>query len=380
MNRHGAMVLNICGNVLCNEHDAQDAFQATFLVLASRAHSIQRPDALASWLLGVAQRVAVRARADGARRREREKRAVETKVDRDENRPEAWPELHEEIARLPERYRQPVVLCYLEGLSTEAAALRLGCPHGTVLSRLARARDRLRSGLTRRGMAPPAGLLIAGLAPEATRAAIPAALLEATVQASLRFAKQPATAASLSSTTAMALARGVMTTMMLTKLKILGAAAVACLLAMGGFHALARQFDGDAPGASGQAAGVEKQSGSRQVALFRTVDRLQADLARSAQLNAQLRKELDELRVNLEAIRAAQSEAVITKAPPTKAKKEMPAKPQAAQQGSYTQVGNLIVAASARGDKVVAYRVDSGKVRSLRLGMRRTLRLKWYPL
>lgn len=71
---------------------------------------------------------------------------------------------------------------------------------------------------------------------------------------------------------------------------------------------------------------------------------------------------------------------MITKAPPTKAKKEMPAKPQAAQQGSYTQVGNLIVAASARGDKVVAYRVDSGKVRSLRLGMRRTLRLKWYPL
>jgi len=241
--RHGPMVLDVCGNILRNPHDAQDAFQATFLILASRAGSIRRRDALASWLLGVARRVALRSRADVTRRLVYERRAAETKADRQENPPESRPELHEEIGRLPERYREPVVLCYLEGLSTEAAALRLGCPHGTVLSRLSRARDRLRGGLTRRGLALPAGLLVAGLSPEAAKAAIPADLLSATVRASLKFAEQPA-AAALSSTTAVALARRVIYTMMITKLKILGATVVACVLALGSLQTSALEFGG----------------------------------------------------------------------------------------------------------------------------------------
>ena len=138
--RHGPMVLDVCGHIVCDSHDAQDAFQATFLVLAARAGSIRRRDALAGWLMGVARRVALRSRADAARRRLHERRAAEKQAERDGDPPASWPELHEEIDRLPVRYREPVVLCYLEGVTTEAAALRLGCPHGTVLSRLSRAR------------------------------------------------------------------------------------------------------------------------------------------------------------------------------------------------------------------------------------------------
>ena len=164
--RHGPMVLNVCSNVLRDSNDAQDAFQATFLVLASRAGSIRQSDALAGWLLGVARRVAVRSRMDLARRRANEGRAAEMKADLKHDRAESWPELHEEIDRLPQRYREPVVLCYLEGLSTDAAALRLGCPKGTVLSRLSRARERLQGRLTRRGLAPSLGPLFAGIAPE----------------------------------------------------------------------------------------------------------------------------------------------------------------------------------------------------------------------
>jgi hypothetical protein len=112
--------------------------------------------------------------------------------------PESWPELHEEIRRLPERYRVPVVLCYLEGLSTDAVATRLGCPKGTVLSRLSRARERLRGRLARRGLALPTPSLFGGRAPRAAPAAIPPRLLTAAVRASLTFVEQPAIAACLS--------------------------------------------------------------------------------------------------------------------------------------------------------------------------------------
>ena len=140
--RHGPMVLGLCRQALGNSHDAEDAFQATFLVLARKAASVRKADSVASWLHGVALRVARRAKTDLARRREYERRSAEMKAmepERAQGRPDSWPELHEEIARLPKRYREPVVLCYLEGQSTEVAAQRLGCPRGTILSRLSRA-------------------------------------------------------------------------------------------------------------------------------------------------------------------------------------------------------------------------------------------------
>ena len=178
--RHGPMVLGVCREVLGNSHDAQDAFQATFLVLARKAGSVRKADSVASWLHGVALRVAMRAKAEAARRRVYERRSAAMKaaeLERQGGSPEGWPELHEEIARLPERYREPVVLCYLEGLTTEEAALRIGCPHGTILSRLSRARERLRGQLDRRGLASSAALLTTGLTPRAT-AALPAGLLD----------------------------------------------------------------------------------------------------------------------------------------------------------------------------------------------------------
>src|SRR4051812_22066785 len=127
--RHGPMVLGVCREILGNAHDAQDAFQATFLVLARKAGSVRNADSLASWLHGVALRVAIRARAAAARRRVYERRGAAIKaaeLQRRSGTTEWWPDLHEEIARLPERYREPVVLYYLEGLTTEDAALRIG--------------------------------------------------------------------------------------------------------------------------------------------------------------------------------------------------------------------------------------------------------------
>jgi len=215
--RHGPMVLDVCRNVLRDPHDAQDAFQATFLVLASRAGSIRRRDALASWLLGVARRVAARSRADLARRRAYEGRAAEMRAPHEADRRESWPELHEEIGRLPERYRGPVVLCYLEGLSTEAAALRLGCPKGTVLSRLARARDKLRLGLTRRGVALPAAALTAVLSSRSASARISPSLCDITTRAAIHFAAGQAARDAISVST-MTLAQEVLRSMLFQKL------------------------------------------------------------------------------------------------------------------------------------------------------------------
>jgi RNA polymerase sigma factor (sigma-70 family) len=155
--RHGPMVLGVCQAILGDRHDAEDACQAAFLVLARRAGTIRRGDAVASWLYGVARRIAVRARRDLARRRELERRRLaQTARSEPASAPpaEPWPELYEELDRLPESFRSAVVLCDLEGHSYEQAAGLLGCPIGTVQSRLSRGRERLRGHLERRGITP----------------------------------------------------------------------------------------------------------------------------------------------------------------------------------------------------------------------------------
>ncbi len=185
--RHGPMVRRVCGEVLGNHHDAEDAFQATFLVLARQVGAIRRRDSLASWLYGVALRVSACARSAAARRRRHERswgalRAVQ-RGDETESREDLGPLLHAEIGRLAERYRAPVVLCYLEGRTCEEAARLLRCPVGTVKSRLATARRRLRHRLER---LEPVGLAESiekdqGIVP--VLAAVPAGLVEATVRA-----------------------------------------------------------------------------------------------------------------------------------------------------------------------------------------------------
>ena len=160
--RHGALVLGVCRRVLRDAHAAEDAFQATFLVLACKARSV-RQQTIAAWLHRVALRIALRARRGQARRAIRERPLLQepmvAEVDRQEG-PELRSILDDELARLPERLRLPVLLCYVEGHTTAQVAKLLHCPRGTVLSRLATARQRLSLRLAKRGV----GLAAAGVA------------------------------------------------------------------------------------------------------------------------------------------------------------------------------------------------------------------------
>ena len=236
---HGSMVLHVCRRILGDRHDAEDAAQATFLVFARYASSIRRTDSVASWLYGVAARVSTRARRDDARRRLRERRGAARTMatprdDRDNS--DHWPELYEELDRLPERFRLPIVLCHLEGLTYEQAARRLGCPVRTVQSRLTRGRARLRDRLARRGLAPA----IAALARDAARVAVPATWKHATVTAAVRHATG-AGAAAIPSSVAL-LAQGAAQAMRLHRLMKLAAALflLAVIAAGAGMGMLAR--------------------------------------------------------------------------------------------------------------------------------------------
>ena len=184
VDRHGPMVLRVCRSVLRDPHEAEDAFQATFLVLMRRSGSLWVRDSLGPWLHQVAYRVASCAHSAAIRRRRHERRAAELVGPRlrEEDRDDLGDVLHDEVNRLPWGCRVAVVLCYFEGLSPEQAAQQLGCPVGTVQSRLARGRERLRSRLTRRGLSPALG---AGVAAESVQASPPTALVEATIRAAM---------------------------------------------------------------------------------------------------------------------------------------------------------------------------------------------------
>lgn len=181
MRRHGGMVLGVCRRTLGREQDAEDAFQATFLVLMRKAPSLSRPNLLGNWLYGVAYRIARKMRNATIGQREREAAMVDlpAREDDDTNWRELRPILDDEVQRLPERYRTPLVLFYLEGKSAEEIATALGRPRGTVLSQLARGRERLRGQLTRRKLIVSSGLLAALPARTASAdAAIPEPLLD----------------------------------------------------------------------------------------------------------------------------------------------------------------------------------------------------------
>jgi RNA polymerase sigma factor (sigma-70 family) len=219
--RHGPMVLGVCQRLLRNHHDAEDAFQATFLVFVRKAASISSRDAVANWLYGVAYNVAQKARALSVRRGAREKQVT------DMPEPEAAPRerdgenlralLDQEVSRLPDKYRAPVVLCDLQGKTRNEAASQLGLREGTVSSRLSRARTMLAKRLARRGLALTAGSVAALLGAEAAPAAVPASLAAATVKAAGLFAAGPA-AGAIPVPVAI-LAEGVMKMMSLSKLK-----------------------------------------------------------------------------------------------------------------------------------------------------------------
>jgi RNA polymerase sigma factor (sigma-70 family) len=224
MARHGPMVYAVCRRVLRDAHEAEDACQATFLVLARKAGSLRRPELLANWLYGVAYRAARKAQRQVARHGAH---AIQGAAMRSsDSRPDevVWedlrPVLDGELDRLPGKFRAPVVLCYLEGLTAEEAGHKLGCPRGTILSRLSRARAKLRKRLLRRGLALSAGLLGFLLAEYVTATEpLTVKFIRATARAARAFARgQPAAMKGIPGNSA-ALAAAILRGMFLAKIK-----------------------------------------------------------------------------------------------------------------------------------------------------------------
>ena len=212
LRRHGPMVLGVCRRVLANPHDAEDAFQATFLILVRKAATIQPRHLVCRWLYGVAYRTALKARQAARRRREREQivgqmRSCQSEVGESV---ELRALLDREITRLPEKYRSAVILCELDGLSRKEAARLLGLPEGTLSSRLAAARNRLARRFSRHGRLLSAGAVSLLLAREAH--AVPVSLLKST--------EQMAAASGLVPPHVLTLVEGVLTTMWLSKFKM----------------------------------------------------------------------------------------------------------------------------------------------------------------
>jgi RNA polymerase sigma factor (sigma-70 family) len=277
LNRHGPMVMGVCRRVLRDRQDAEDAFQATFLVFAGKAGSVSTPDALAGWLYRVAYRTALEARARNARRRGKEQQM------KDLPHPESEPEdghrellalLDRELDRLPDKYRVPVVLCELEGRGRKDVARLLGLPEGTLSWRLAQAKKMLAKRLSRHGLAIPGGALAAAMAP----GAVSAQLRASTVKAAMSAGAVPAGV--------LTVAEGVIKAMLLTKLKITVCAAALMLLA--------------GVGATGLTYRATAQQPRQETAL---AGRPQADDLESLRLEIEaLRKELRAMRDRFKAL------------------------------------------------------------------------------
>jgi RNA polymerase sigma factor (sigma-70 family) len=220
--RHASMVWGVCRRVLPNYHDAEDAFQATFLVFVRKAASITSRELIANWLYGVAHQTALKARATSARRCARERQVMEMAVPAVAEQDNLWHDLHplldEELSRLPDKYRAVIVLCDLEGKTRKETARQLGVPEGTVASRLAAARVMLAKRLKQRGIALSGGVLAAVLSQQAASAGVPTAVVSSTIKAAAGFVAGPAAAGVISVKVAV-LTEGVLKAMFVTKLK-----------------------------------------------------------------------------------------------------------------------------------------------------------------
>lgn len=234
--RHAAMVWGVCRRLLRNHHDAEDAFQATFLVLVRKVADVPR-QAVANWLYGVARQTAVRLRATAAKRGRRETQVVnmpEPTVAED-CAADVQSLLDEELGRLPDYYRGVVVLCDLEGLTRREAARQLGIPEGSVASRLARARVMLAKRLARRGVVFSGGSIAAVLSAGSASASAPPALVASTIKAVTLVAAGQAPAAGVVSTKVAALTEGVINAMLIARIRgvVVALAMAACMLAAG---------------------------------------------------------------------------------------------------------------------------------------------------
>jgi RNA polymerase sigma factor (sigma-70 family) len=260
VHRHGPMVMGVCRRVL-GHADAEDAFQATFLVLARKAATIRPRGHVAAWLHAVARRTAAKARGAALRRAGRE-RQLERLPEPAAPAPagcELPAQVDEELGRLPERYRMAILLCGIEGRSYRDAARQLGCAEGTVGSWLCRAREMLAARLCRRGLAVPAGALAAALAQSSVRAA--PGVARAASRAACLFASGQA--AGVAAPGAVTLAEGVLSAMLSSKLKVASAVLLALFIAAGGICSLraARRPDAVPPLPAGPRAAVAPDNG-----------------------------------------------------------------------------------------------------------------------
>jgi RNA polymerase sigma factor (sigma-70 family) len=233
--RHGAMVMGVCLRVARNQQDAEDAFQAAFLILVRKAASIGSRELIGNWLYGVAYNTALKAKAANMKRRIREKQVTE--LPEPALAEESWNDdlkvlIDQELSRLPTKYRIPILLCELEGKSRKEAAEILGCPEGSLSSRLARAKTMLAKRLARHGLAVSGGSLGAALAQNAASACVPPSIAAVTIKTATLVATGQATVGMISPKVA-ALIEGVLKVMLLSKLKIGAIWLVMSLLAFG---------------------------------------------------------------------------------------------------------------------------------------------------
>ena len=347
VSRHGPMVLGVCRRALRHEQDIEDAFQATFLVLVRRARSIRDRERVGQWLHGVAHRVAVRARANAARRRVREQTGIKIDPARVDSPPldDVAAILDHELLRLPESLRTPVVLCYLEGLTHDQAAQRLGWPVGTVRSRMSRARDLLQRRLTRRGVSVPGVAFIPSIASRDVSTAL--------INTTARLAQGTAT----EKTAAILLAQGVLNAMMYSKLKIFGISIALGLLTLGGLQTFAQREGSPQPvEARAQEREEIKDRLTRDLHKLQSeVEKLEASLVRLIDKKRAVEQQLAEVIGSTQPNR----DSIPAMPPPTAlAKSTVP---------SYTRWGDLIVASSPAGDKVSLYYSITRKTKAVRL-------------
>ena len=252
------MVLGVCRRILRNEADAEDAFQATFLVLVRKASSIRPRGMVSNWLYGVAHNTALKAKAMNHKRRLKEVEAGT--MPKQESAREAWSQVQTvvdaELSRLPDKYRVPIILCDLEGKTIKEAMHHLGWPQGTVASRLTRGRALLARRLTKHGVTLSAGMLAGALMEGAAAASVPAALTANTVHAAALFALGKTAAASGVSAAALALTDGMLKTMLLVKLKVATAALLVVAALTTGIGAVA-YYGADSDAANTQALATQ---------------------------------------------------------------------------------------------------------------------------
>src|SRR5215475_1370820 len=221
--RHGPMVWGVCRRILRHHHDAEDAFQASFLVLVRKAASIRQREMTANWLYGVAHQTAMKARALRAKRRTREKQGTampEPQAPEQDPRNDLQPLLDQELSRLPDKYRVAIVLCDLEGKTRQEAARQLGLPEGTLAGRLTRGRAMLARRLARLGLAVSGGALAAVFSQEAASAGVPISVVASTIKAASMFAAGQVAATGAISAHVAALTEGMLKAMLLAKLRI----------------------------------------------------------------------------------------------------------------------------------------------------------------